>query len=168
MVDRRKFTMLRIKPTINRSSCLHELSLGHDTYRSLLTRWQVSGFRGGRQNCRIYMLDPTPPSHNTAFGTHAHFERMFTGLRCGLQDRTRRSRRNWRIFRRLIGHDNDVSRSGLVIRWNNSSIGWPRLKSGVGRDILLRSSRRCLNHQSHVKGIAFERPRSSLAVAEAC
>jgi len=27
----------------------------------------------------IYMLDPTPPSHNTAFGMRANLEHMYAG-----------------------------------------------------------------------------------------
>ncbi|MCJ1312888.1 HIR complex subunit [Agyrium rufum] len=87
----------------------------------------------------VYALDPNPPSHAVSFGTNEA-----------------PPVENWRIFRRLIGHENDVQDLG----WSNDS----SILVSVGLDskVVIWSGhtfeklKTISSHQSHVKGLAFD------------
>ncbi|KAI9674827.1 MAG: HIR complex subunit [Caeruleum heppii] len=95
----------------------------------------------------VYNLDPNPPSHST-FGSN---EAPPT--------------EHWRVFRRLIGHDNDVQDLG----WSyDSSI---LVTVGLDSKVVVWSGhtfeklKTLLNHQSHVKGLAFDPANKYFATA---
>lgn len=95
----------------------------------------------------VYNLDPTPPSHTT-FGS-----------------KETPPVENWRIFRRLIGHDNDVQDLG----WScDSSI---LVSVGLDSKVVVWSGstfeklKTLSQHQSHVKGITFDPSNKYFATA---
>lgn len=95
----------------------------------------------------VYTLDPGPPAHAT-FGS---------GETPPVE--------NWRIFRRLIGHDNDVQDLG----WScDSSI---LVSVGLDSKVVVWSGstferlKTLLQHQSHVKGITFDPANKYFATA---
>ncbi|OQO05116.1 Protein HIR1 [Cryoendolithus antarcticus] len=95
----------------------------------------------------VYNLDPSPPSHTT-FGSNET-----------------PPVENWRIFRRLIGHDNDVQDLGwscdssilVSVGLDSKAVVW----SGSTFEKLKTLS----NHQSHVKGITFDPSNKYFATA---
>ncbi|KAI9716461.1 MAG: HIR complex subunit [Candelaria pacifica] len=96
----------------------------------------------------VYTLDPNPPSHSATFGTNEP-----------------PAAENWRIFRRLIGHDNDVQDLG----WSyDSSI---LVSVGLDSKIVIWSGhtfeklKTLSNHQSHVKGLTFDPANKHFATA---
>ncbi|KAI9814377.1 MAG: HIR complex subunit [Pycnora praestabilis] len=96
----------------------------------------------------VYTLDPNPPSHSATFGTNEA-----------------PPVENWRIFRRLIGHDNDVQDLG----WSyDSSI---LVSVGLDSKVVIWSGhtfeklKTLSNHQSHVKGITFDPANKYFATA---
>ncbi|KAJ9607638.1 HIR complex subunit [Cladophialophora chaetospira] len=95
----------------------------------------------------IYTLDPSPPSH-AAFGSNEA-----------------PPVENWRIFRRLIGHDNDVQDLG----W--SSDGTILVSVGLDSKVVVWSGftfeklKTLSNHSSHVKGITFDPANKYFATA---
>ncbi|KAI9876458.1 MAG: HIR complex subunit [Pleopsidium flavum] len=96
----------------------------------------------------VYILDPNPPSHASTFGTNEP-----------------PPVENWRIFRRLIGHDNDVQDLG----WSyDSSI---LVSVGLDSKVVVWSGhtfeklKTLSNHQSHVKGLTFDPANKYFATA---
>ncbi|KAI9793321.1 MAG: HIR complex subunit [Piccolia ochrophora] len=96
----------------------------------------------------VYTLDPNPPSHSSTFGTNEA-----------------PPVENWRVFRRLIGHDNDVQDLG----WSyDSSI---LVSVGLDSKVVVWSGytferlKTLGNHQSHVKGITFDPANKYFATA---
>ncbi|KAK6380993.1 HIR complex subunit [Exophiala oligosperma] len=95
----------------------------------------------------IYTLDPSPPSH-AAFGSNEA-----------------PPVENWRIFRRLIGHDNDVQDLG----W--SCDGTILVSVGLDSKVVVWSGftfeklKTLPNHSSHVKGITFDPANKYFATA---
>ncbi|KAF2156063.1 HIR1 protein [Myriangium duriaei CBS 260.36] len=95
----------------------------------------------------IYVLDPNPPSHTT-FGSNET-----------------PPVENWRIYRRLIGHENDVQDLG----WSHDS----SILVSVGLDskVVVWSGhtfeklKTLSQHQSHVKGITFDPANKYFATA---
>ncbi|KAH7114470.1 TUP1-like enhancer of split-domain-containing protein [Dendryphion nanum] len=95
----------------------------------------------------VYALDPNAPAH-TAFGTNEE-----------------PPVENWRVLRRLIGHDNDVQDLG----WSHDS----SILVSVGLDskVVVWSGhtfeklKTLSNHQSHVKGITFDPANKYFATA---
>ncbi|KAH8808587.1 TUP1-like enhancer of split-domain-containing protein [Xylogone sp. PMI_703] len=109
-------------------------------------RWLASG-ADDKIIC-IYHLDANPPSHSAAFGTNEP-----------------PPVENWKILRRLIGHDNDVQDLG----WSyDSSI---LVSVGLDSKIVVWSGHtfeklKTLSvHQSHVKGITFDPANKYFATA---
>lgn len=95
----------------------------------------------------VYNLDPSPPSHTT-FGS-----------------KETPPVENWRIFRRLIGHDNDVQDLG----WSNDnsilvSVGLDS-KVVIWSGSTFEKLKTLSNHQSHVKGITFDPANKYFATA---
>ncbi|GIZ40195.1 hypothetical protein CKM354_000354700 [Cercospora kikuchii] len=95
----------------------------------------------------VYTLDPGPPSHST-FGTNET-----------------PPVENWRIWRRLMGHDNDVQDLG----WScDSSI---LVSVGLDSKVVVWSGttfeklKTLSQHQSHVKGITFDPANKYFATA---
>ncbi|KAK4507467.1 hypothetical protein PRZ48_001202 [Zasmidium cellare] len=95
----------------------------------------------------VYTLDPGPPAHAT-FGS-----------------KEVPPVENWRIFRRLIGHDNDVQDLG----WScDSSI---LVSVGLDSKVVVWSGstfeklKTLAQHQSHVKGITFDPANKYFATA---
>ena len=95
----------------------------------------------------VYNLDPSPPSHTT-FGS-----------------KELPPVENWRIFRRLIGHENDVQDLG----WScDSSI---LVSVGLDSKVVIWSGttfeklKTLSSHQSHVKGITFDPANKYFATA---
>jgi protein HIRA/HIR1 len=95
----------------------------------------------------VYTLDPGPPAH-ASFGSNET-----------------QPAENWRIFRRLIGHDNDVQDLG----WScDSSI---LVSVGLDSKVVVWSGstferlKTLLHHQSHVKGITFDPANKYFATA---
>ncbi|KAI1630401.1 protein HIR1 [Exophiala viscosa] len=95
----------------------------------------------------IYTLDPSPPSH-AAFGSNEA-----------------PPVENWRIFRRLIGHDNDVQDIG----WSYD--GTILVSVGLDSKVVVWSGftfeklKTLPNHASHVKGITFDPANKYFATA---
>ncbi|EHY55663.1 HIR complex subunit [Exophiala dermatitidis] len=95
----------------------------------------------------IYTLDPSPPSH-AAFGSNEA-----------------PPVENWRIFRRLIGHDNDVQDLG----WSYD--GTILVSVGLDSKVVVWSGytfeklKTLSNHSSHVKGITFDPANKYFATA---
>ncbi|KAH8775898.1 TUP1-like enhancer of split-domain-containing protein [Hyaloscypha finlandica] len=109
-------------------------------------RWLASG-ADDKIIC-IYHLDTNPPSHSASFGTNEP-----------------PPAENWKILRRLIGHENDVQDLG----WSyDSSI---MVSVGLDSKIVVWSGHtfeklKTLSvHQSHVKGIAFDPANKYFATA---
>ncbi|KAF2686481.1 protein HIR1 [Lentithecium fluviatile CBS 122367] len=95
----------------------------------------------------VYALDPNAPAH-VAFGSNEV-----------------PPVENWRVFRRLIGHDNDVQDLG----WSyDSSI---LVSVGLDSKVVVWSGhtfeklKTLSNHQSHVKGITFDPANKYFATA---
>lgn len=95
----------------------------------------------------VYTLDPGPPQHSTFGSSEAP------------------PAENWRIFRRLIGHDNDVQDLG----WScDSSI---LVSVGLDSKVVVWSGstfeklKTLAQHQSHVKGITFDPANKYFATA---
>ncbi|KAF1915051.1 protein HIR1 [Ampelomyces quisqualis] len=95
----------------------------------------------------VYALDPNVPTHS-AFGSNEPA-----------------SVENWRVLRRLIGHDNDVQDLG----WSaDSSI---LVSVGLDSKVVVWSGhsfeklKTLSNHQSHVKGITFDPANKYFATA---
>ena len=95
----------------------------------------------------VYHLDPNPPSHTT-FGSSET-----------------PPVENWRVYRRLIGHDNDVQDLG----WScDSSI---LVSVGLDSKVVIWSGstfeklKTLSQHQSHVKGITFDPANKYFATA---
>ncbi|QIX02341.1 hypothetical protein AMS68_007858 [Peltaster fructicola] len=95
----------------------------------------------------VYYLDPTPPTHTT-FGS-----------------KETPPVENWRVYRRLIGHDNDVQDLG----WSyDSSI---LVSVGLDSKVVVWSGstfeklKTLAQHQSHVKGITFDPANKYFATA---
>ncbi|KAK7903384.1 HIR complex subunit [Exophiala xenobiotica] len=95
----------------------------------------------------IYTLDPSPPTH-AAFGSNET-----------------PAVENWRIFRRLIGHDNDVQDLG----WSYD--GTILVSVGLDSKVVVWSGftfeklKTLPNHSSHVKGITFDPANKYFATA---
>ena len=96
----------------------------------------------------VYTLDPSPPAHSATFGSNEP-----------------PSVENWRIFRRLIGHDNDVQDLG----WSHD--GSILVSVGLDSKVVVWSGytfeklKTLSNHQSHVKGITFDPANKYFATA---
>lgn len=95
----------------------------------------------------VYHLDPTPPTHTT-FGS-----------------KEEPAVENWRVYRRLFGHDNDVQDVG----WSyDSSI---LVSVGLDSKVVVWSGstfeklKTLSQHQSHVKGICFDPANKYFATA---
>ncbi|KAI9796588.1 MAG: HIR complex subunit [Sarcosagium campestre] len=95
----------------------------------------------------VYNLDPNAPTHSTFGSNEAP------------------PVENWRVFRRLIGHDNDVQDLG----WSyDSSI---LVSVGLDSKVVVWSGytferlKTLKNHQSHVKGITFDPANKYFATA---
>ncbi|KAI9864808.1 MAG: HIR complex subunit [Trichoglossum hirsutum] len=87
----------------------------------------------------VYSLDPNPPSHAATFGTNEP-----------------PAVENWRVYRRLFGHENDVQDLG----WScDSSI---LVSVGLDSKVVVWSGytfeklKTLPQHQSHVKGLTFD------------
>ncbi|KAI9762675.1 MAG: HIR complex subunit [Chaenotheca gracillima] len=96
----------------------------------------------------VYSLDPGPASRASTFGTNES-----------------PPVENWRLFRRLIGHDNDVQDLG----WSaDSSI---LVSVGLDSKVVVWSGytfeklKTLSNHQSHVKGLTFDPANKYFATA---
>ncbi|KEF57174.1 protein hir1 [Exophiala aquamarina CBS 119918] len=95
----------------------------------------------------IYSLDPSPPAHATFGSNEAP------------------PVENWRIFRRLIGHDNDVQDLG----WSYD--GTILVSVGLDSKVVVWSGftfeklKTLPNHSSHVKGITFDPANKYFATA---
>ncbi|EXJ77557.1 protein HIR1 [Capronia epimyces CBS 606.96] len=95
----------------------------------------------------IYTHDPSPPSHATFGSNEAP------------------PVENWRIFRRLIGHDNDVQDLG----WSYD--GTILVSVGLDSKVVVWSGytfeklKTLSNHSSHVKGITFDPANKYFATA---
>ncbi|KAI9840088.1 MAG: HIR complex subunit [Sarea resinae] len=96
----------------------------------------------------VYTLDPHPPSHAATFGTNEP-----------------PPVETWRIFRRLIGHDNDVQDLG----WSYDasilvSVGLDS-KVVVWSGFTFEKLKTLSHHQSHVKGLTFDPANKYFATA---
>ncbi|KAL8829076.1 MAG: hypothetical protein Q9191_002222 [Dirinaria sp. TL-2023a] len=96
----------------------------------------------------VYALDPNPPSHTVTFGSNEA-----------------PPVENWRISRRLIGHDNDVQDLG----WSyDASI---LVSVGLDSKVVIWSGhtfeklKTISSHQSHVKGVTFDPANKFFATA---
>ncbi|OAL25420.1 hypothetical protein AYO20_10454 [Fonsecaea nubica] len=95
----------------------------------------------------VYTLDPSPPTHATFGSNEAP------------------PVENWRIFRRLIGHDNDVQDLG----WSYD--GTILVSVGLDSKVVVWSGftfeklKTLSNHASHVKGITFDPANKYFATA---
>ncbi|KAF2747277.1 Hira-domain-containing protein [Sporormia fimetaria CBS 119925] len=96
----------------------------------------------------VYALDPNGPTHASTFGSNEP-----------------PPVENWRVFRRLIGHDSDVQDLG----WSyDSSI---LVSVGLDSKVVVWSGhtfeklKTLSNHQSHVKGITFDPANKYFATA---
>ncbi|KAL1869689.1 hypothetical protein VTK73DRAFT_3026 [Phialemonium thermophilum] len=96
----------------------------------------------------IYQLDSNPPSHAASFGTNEP-----------------RPVENWKTYKRLIGHDNDVQ--DLAWSYDNSLL----VSVGLDSKVVVWSGhtfeklKTLAVHQSHVKGITFDPANKYFATA---
>ncbi|KAF2019037.1 protein HIR1 [Aaosphaeria arxii CBS 175.79] len=96
----------------------------------------------------VYALDPHAPTHVSTFGSNEP-----------------PPVENWRVLRRLIGHDNDVQDLG----WSHDSS--VLISVGLDSKIVVWSGhtfeklKTLSNHQSHVKGITFDPANKYFATA---
>ena len=127
------------------ASLLHHSGTVHSVRFSPNGRYLASG-ADDKIVC-VYTLEDGPPAH-TQFGS-----------------KEEQPTENWRIFRRLIGHDNDVQDLG----WSyDSSI---LVSVGLDSKVVVWSGstfeklKTLAQHQSHVKGITFDPANKYFATA---
>lgn len=126
-------------------------------------RWLASG-ADDKIIC-IYGLDSNPPAH-TAFGMYLpkkRGKRTFADMNLGSNEPP--PVENWKILKRLIGHENDVQDLG----WSyDSSV---LVSVGLDSKVVVWSGhtfeklKTLSNHQSHVKGITFDPANKYFATA---
>lgn len=127
-------------------------------------RWLASG-ADDKIIC-IYHLDANPPAHSASFGiVEEHFENLDIIADVEIGTNEPPPVENWKILKRLIGHDNDVQDLG----WSyDSSI---LVSVGLDSKVVVWSGhtfeklKTLPNHQSHVKGITFDPANKYFATA---
>lgn len=128
-------------------------------------RWLASG-ADDKIIC-IYYLDTNPPAHSVSFGMYYRIYARYYAQRLIVQLGSNEPPpvENWKIQKRLIGHENDVQDLG----WSyDSSI---LVSVGLDSKIVVWSGHtfeklKSLSvHQSHVKGITFDPANKYFATA---